>query len=382
MITEKFQAYFNNFLWFLMTIVSALFLFFMISLRKQKEIRNILVIQSGKIGDMVCATPFFREIKKNYPQAFLTVIAIGRSKDVLKNNPHVNEVLILEDYSRLRDKFKLFAKLRKRKYDWSFSMLPGVFNNLIAFWSLIPNRVVTTYRYSGEITNFFARFNNYRLEYQRHSPLEIHYARLLKFIGIEKFDQTREIFITPADEKKAEVFLQENNLKETDLLIGLSVTAGIPLKDWGLDKFAATADLLIENKNAKIIFVGSGGDRPVIEKTQKIMKNKSVTCAGLFSLSETPALLKKMKLFVSEDTGPAYLADAVFVKTVIIAGQVEMKEQHPLNAPHIIVQKELYCSPCSFTPFPARVCKEKHLRCLKEVFPEDVFNVALKLINH
>ncbi|OGZ23995.1 MAG: hypothetical protein A2896_01490 [Candidatus Nealsonbacteria bacterium RIFCSPLOWO2_01_FULL_43_32] len=378
----KISAYFNNFFWIFATYLSAPYLYFRIFLRKGKNHKTkILIIHGGKIGDLVCATPVFREIKKKFPSSWVAAIVISKSRDILINNPHLDEIISINDYKTIGSKFRLFSKLRKEKYDWAFNFIPGSFHNIISFWALIPDRVATLYKYSGEIIWLLSFFNNHRLEYKRHTSLEKHYANLLELIGIAEFSPKTEIFIRPEEEKKASNFLKKNNITAEDFLIGIGATAGIKFKEWASDKFAALADQLIEKIKARVIFVGSSDDQPIIEKIQKMMKNNSVNAAGAFKLYELAAFMRNLKLFISVDCGSLYVADAAGVPSVVIAGSVDMREQHPLNSPYKVIQKNIYCFPCSFTPFPARTCKEGHLKCLKEITPEEVFDSVIKLIS-
>lgn len=380
---KKIQAYLNNFFWLFLTYFLAPYFYFLIFFRGRDSsgVKKILIIQTAKIGDLVCTTPIFREIKEKFPSCFLAVLVNSKTEDILKNNPRVDKIILLDDYTKIKDKFKLFGKLRKEKYDLAISVSPGSFNSIIGFWSLIPRRITTTYRYSGEIVGLLSIFNNYRLEYKRHTPLMRHYLNLLKLIGIEESSEQRELFIQAAEERKASDFLKAQNLNSHDLLIGISCTAGVKLREWEPSCFAGLADKLIKEKNAKIIFIGSADDRTLVEKIQKMMQNNSVNAAGFFKLSELPALLKKLKLFISVDTGPLYMADTLGVPVVDIAGPVDVKELYPINDQCKIIQKIIYCVPCSYMFYAPRFCREGHLRCLKEITPQDVFDAAVSLIN-
>lgn len=375
-------GYLNNFFWLFLTYFLAPYFYLRIFLfRRRKNIPSkILVIQTAKIGDLVCTTPVFREIKKKFPSCFLAVLVISRTKGILKNNPRADEIISINDYPGIGGKFKLFSKLRKEKYDWALAMLPDSFNNIIAFWSLVPDRAATTHRYSGEMAWLLSFFNNYRLEYKRHTPLMRHYLNLLKFIGIENVSEEKEIFIRPEEEKKALDFLKARNLSGADLLIGMSVTSGVKIRDWQPAKFADLADKLIKERNAEIIFIGSAGNSFQVEEVQKMMRNNSHNACGIFELNELPALLKKLKLFISVDTGPLYLADAVGVSVVDIAGPIDTNELYPLSGKSRLIKKDIYCAPCSFMFQPPLFCKEGHFKCLKDITVEEVFNAALDLI--
>ena len=378
---RRLQAYLNNFFWLFLTYFLAPLFYLLIALRKKNARLKILVIQTAKIGDLVCTTPVFREIKKQFPNCFLAALVIPRAEDILKNNPHLDETILLPGVARITERIKLIRKLRKEKYDWVISTIPDAFTKIIGLWSLIPNRVATTYHYSGEITKLLSVFSNYRLEYKRHTFLLRHYLNLLKFLGIDNVSEKKEIFIQPSENEKATNFLRNHGLNEDDLLVGISISAGVKLKEWGIANFVSLADQLVEKLKAKIIFIGGPADSPLIKQTQKMMRNNSLNAANNFKLYESAALLKKLKLFISVDTGPLYIANTVGTPVVVISGPCGMREQSPSGDKFKIVQKDIYCVPCSFVIVGARVCKEGHLRCLKETTPEEVFDAAVDLIS-
>jgi len=376
----KFQSYFNNFFWLFLTYLLAPFFYLLLAFKKKNAELKILVIQTAKIGDLVCTTPVFREIKKKFPSCFLTVIVNSKTKDVLKNNPRVDKIILLDDYPGIGGKFKLFGKLRKENYDWVISVFPSSFNSIIGFWSLIPRRITATHRQTGEIAKLYSVFNNYRLKYQRHDSVQKHHLALLSFMGIEAVSEEKEMFVRPEEEKKVLNFLGQHNLSADDLLIGVSVTSGLKIKEWERSQFSALSDKLIQDLGAKIIFIGGAGDQKVIEEIQKMMKNNAICAAGLFRLNELAALFKKMKLFISVDSGPLYIADAVGTPVIDIFGPSDIKEVHPTGAKCRILRKDISCAPCSFMFEGPRFCKEGHSKCLKEITTEDVFNAARDLI--
>ena len=378
----KVQAYFNSFFWLTATYLLAPLFYFLIFFRKQNERPKILVIQTAKIGDLVCTTPVFREIKKNFPDCYLTAMVLAQTKDVLSNNPRIDEIIVINDYSGIQGGLRLIKKLRRDHYDWVFGLFPDYFINVLGFWSLAKNRATTTHKHFGETIGLLSIFNNYHLEYKTHTSRIKHYLSLLKFIGIDNYSERKEIFIQPNERKKASDFLKNKNLSPNDLSIGVCVAAGVKFKQWEPAKFAVLADLLTARLKAKIIFIGSLDDRVAIGKIQEMMQNSSVNTAGYFNLRELPALMENLKLFISGDTGPLYIADALNILSIDIPGPVDIYEQSPIHERCAIVQKELYCCPCLFSPSFASFCKEGgHLKCLKQITPEDVFSAAVSLLN-
>ncbi|MFH1780836.1 MAG: glycosyltransferase family 9 protein [Candidatus Nealsonbacteria bacterium] len=377
---KRIQAYFNNFFWLFLTYAAAPYLYLKIRLSRKKERQKILIIQRAKIGDLVCTTHVFREIKKKFPGSYLSAMVIARSKGILKNNPHLDEVISLGDFTGMTGKIKLIKKLRKDKYDWIFTVLPDPFINTIGLWSLIPHRAATIYRGAGEIIGLTSIFNNYHLEYLRHTSVARHYLNLLKFIGIDNGSEEKEIFIRSAEKEIAMGFLKKHGLSGGDLLVGISVTSEVEFRQWELQKFAKLADLLAEELKAKVIFIGANKDFAKNEQVRKMMTHNSLNTAGVFTLEELPAFLANLKLFISMDTGPIYIANALGVPVVDIVGADDMREQSPFGLKVRIIQKKLYCAPCIFVFAGIRYCKEGHLRCLKEITAEDVFQAAKELL--
>jgi heptosyltransferase II len=378
------RNYLENFSFIILTFFLSPLLYCqtLINRFKHKDNLRILVIQTAKIGDLVCSTPVFREIKKKYPKSYLTVLVLCSTKEILKNNLHIDEIISI-DHKKIKgitSKIKLIKKIKKRKFDWSFSLLPEILSNVIIFWSGIPNRVATVSKYATFGAKISLFFNNYKLEYKRHTLALDHYLKLLKFININNVSKKKEIFITKEQNKKATQFLKKYKIKDNDFLVGISVTAGNSFKEWSFEKFAQLADRLIKEKNAKIIFLGSIKDKEKIFQTQSLMEEKSLDASGVFSLLEVPALFKLLNLFISVDTGSLYIANAMGVPVIDIAGPVDINEQPPLGDQCVIVQKKLSCVPCSFILPPARKCKKRHRRCIESITVDNVWQAVKKIL--
>ncbi len=381
---NRTRAYFNDFFWLFSTFLLAPYFYSRIFLFKKMgggELK-ILVIYTAKIGDLVCATPIFREIKKRFPSSYLTALVTSQNKDILRNSPYINEVVLMTDYVGIGGKLRLLDRLTKQKYDWAFNLLPGLFNNIIAFWSLVPHRVATAYWRAGEMTGLLSFFNNHRLEYKSHTSIGRHYLDLLRFIGIEESSEKREIFIGSDEERRALDFLGRNNLNVNDLLIGVGVAPGDKFKQWALPKYANLADQLVGKFNARIIFTGSADVRDKIANIQKMMQNNSINSAGYFKLHELPAFLKKLKLFISVDAGPVYIADAVGTPVVDIVGTFDVQEQAPAGSKYKILQKDKPPAACSFIDPSSSICLRWYREQLEKITPEEVFSAAVALINN
>ena len=65
--------------------------------------RILIIPQLTRIGDLICATPVFRQIKEKYPHCHLAVLVTPKIAGIIKNNPHLDEIILLEDKEYLEE---------------------------------------------------------------------------------------------------------------------------------------------------------------------------------------------------------------------------------------------------------------------------------------
>ena len=71
--------------------------------RGKRGIEHVLVIQTAKIGDMVCSTPIYREIKKKYPGIRLTLLLHPGSLESVKDNANIDKIVTEKDIQEISD---------------------------------------------------------------------------------------------------------------------------------------------------------------------------------------------------------------------------------------------------------------------------------------
>ena len=98
----------------------------------EKNIRRILVIKNDKIGDMVLSTGTFRELKRNFPKAGITVIASKSNKQIIEKNKNIDKIIVLDypprGYKGILNYFKLSKELKKENYDVGIDLRGSIIN--------------------------------------------------------------------------------------------------------------------------------------------------------------------------------------------------------------------------------------------------------------
>lgn len=363
-------------LWILLSYFSAPFIYFLISRKKrEKKMRILIIPQLARIGDLVCTTPVFRAIKEKYPQSYLAVLVSKRALGIIKNNPRIDEIIIYENFSL----GQLIKKIRKISFDWSFSLSATSVSSPLVFLGLVKNRVKTT-RQRRPLTEFLTDWlNNHKMLYQDHTYLPRHHLKLLSFLGINNPVEIKEVFVSPAGQEKARKILEDYGLGVGDFLVGISMTAGNKIKEWGDEKFKELAKQLVAKYHSKIIFLGAKKDEPRIDKVLADLDQENYFKAINFSLEELPSLVKRLKLYIAVDTGPIYIAHALGVPLVDIVGPCDPGEQPPQDSKSILIVPPPSIKPSSFVMKKAGK-PEEHLRALESIKVEDVLNAADRLI--
>lgn len=372
-------------------------------LRRKDVPERILVIQGAQIGDLIYSTGVFREIKKKYPGVRLTALVKPITKSVLVNNPYVDEVICLEE-----DKGKGFRKLarfsallRNGRYDAVVALNPRVNYAVASLWALIPLRISLLPHFGNlsEISDtsrsalrrrlpFMPRYYgiNYALASRLHTHLERHvaghlliktYMRMLRPLGIDAENITKNIYKS-ADADGAVEGLLTGCAIEGRTLVGLAVTSGKKMKELGPAKVAAIADGITSKHNATVVFIGAAGDRKKADEALALSRNRDriIDSIGRFRLDQLPALLERLSLFIGVDSGITYMADALDLPIVSIAGPAEMEDQRPTGSKVVIVRKKFDCSPCVH-PFRAPFdCATGTRQCIETVPVDEILDAA------
>ena len=94
------------------------------------EIKRVLIIRNGAIGDVVHTTALFRAIKKAYPQINIDYATSYVTAPLLKDDRDLNEVYVFEDYT-YKYFFSLVSKIKNKNYDLIINLQPQLKFNLL-----------------------------------------------------------------------------------------------------------------------------------------------------------------------------------------------------------------------------------------------------------
>ncbi len=191
--------------------------------------------------------------------------------------------------------------------------------------------------------------------------------------GPYELDSSLEFPLLPADRVEAAKLLLK--LPRGRPWIGLHVGAKAPARRWPAAYFAQVADHLVQHFNAQVILTGSPHEEATVRAVAERMRTRPYNVAGQTSLGGLAGLISELDLFISNDTGPAHIANALDTPSVTIFGPVDPRRWASTDrARHPIVRRAVPCSPCAYWE-----CPIDH-RCLRWISPDEVINVARQLL--
>ncbi|MCK7500104.1 MAG: hypothetical protein MZW92_64605 [Comamonadaceae bacterium] len=101
----------------------------------------------------------------------------------------------------------------------------------------------------------------------------------------------------------------------------------------------------------------------------------------MLGLAELPALLARLSAYVGVDSGVTYMADAVGVPLVSVAGPCNMAETRPLGNHAVIIQRQLPCAPCAHIFAAPYHCRTGTHACTRTVGAEEIVAAAGELLD-
>ena len=198
----------------------------------------------------------------------------------------------------------------------------------------------------------------------------------------DEVDKNPIIIIRQWDREYAHKFLREHGISNKALLIG--VQAGTSpsqrWKQWHLDRYAELCDRIVGNYSAKIVLLGSYNEERLINYVKERMKSEPITTAGKTTVKQAVAIIERCKLFICNDSGLMHISAAVGTPVIAIYGPTDYHRTAPYGDGHIIIRKDLPCSPCFRLEGVEKVESCKHRKCLELITVEEVIEAVEKRI--
>lgn len=329
----------------------------------KQNISNILIINTTAIGDTLLSTPAIRALKKSFPSAYIAALVSKPAKEILLENKYIDELIDYQPRINLHYLIK-FPALLKRLRSKGFDLVIALHGN-------DPDTAPIAY-----LTGASHRigWEESRLSFLFTIPVKTrdnvkHFAQvrldMLSDIGAISDGIGLDMPLNQIDEDEALNFLRKNNIQNSSFA-GLHPFGSKPYKWWPLDRMAKAGDYLYKKYNLQPIIFGGIKEKEKAIEMSSMMEAKPLIAAGELSLRGSAALIKKCRLFITTDSGPMHIAQAMKTPTIALLWSTST-QTCPVNKDSII-----FYGKCSN--------KDKNpTACTDEILVEDVNNAVEKL---
>lgn len=337
---------------------------------------NILLVQTGFLGDVILSTPVIANIKKLYPNSRLSFLTTPLAVPLVKYNPMIDNIIVFD--KRHKDSgvcglWRMINNLKKQKFDKVFSLHKSYRTSFLLAFSGIKDR----YGFSRASASLLYTKTEKR-EDMSHEVLRN--LAILRCVGLEPKDAITELQIVIPDEVRADANALISKFRRgLSGLVSIAPGSVWETKRWTVEGFSKVASDLYD-RGFDIVIIGGQSDSDLAEKVIKLSGKPLINLCGQGSLLLSAAMISESKLLICNDSAPLHIASAV--KTPVVAlfcATVEEFGFGPWQVKSKVLGVEgLSCRPCA--SHGSKYCPTGTNYCMKNLLPVTVLSAALSLI--
>jgi len=340
------------------------------------DFKRILITRTDRLGDVLLSTPVISALRERFPCAYIAMMVAPHARDIVEGNPYLDEIIIYnKEYFRksLINTIKFTFDLRFKKFDLALILHPTDRVNLIAFLAGIKRRVGYNRKFGFLLTDRIVHTKQLGEKHESEYCFD-----LLEYLGISAREKNLYMPIREESEKWVDALFLLENISLNDKLLGIHPAASCFSKIWPVERFAQLADRLSSIYGFKVLVFSGPKDIKLADEFIRNMKGNAVNLAGKTSISQLASVLRRCRLFISNDSGPVHIATAVGTPVISIFGRnqkgLSPRRWGPLGVRDRVLHKEIGCIECL-----AHGCK-KESACLKAITVDEVFDVARQML--
>lgn len=345
--------------------------------------KSILVILVAGIGDLILASKSIRAIRNGYPDADIHLLTNSEAIPIAQNYSYVDYVWAFpiremrKDKRHLLDIMKLVLELRKIKFDFAVNLYT-VSSWLGAIKMGFLFLLLGTKEKIGHDSKGFGLFIDKKVPVGAFQNRHFADAMLDIALLAGGIPDTKsiEIFWDRECEKKWKYLFFKKTGVSQEIVIGVNPGGDRLNRRWNPDYYTFLADRLIEDFEAKIVFLGGHGEEDIAGYIESKMKNDIVNLAGKLTLDDLVYLISRFDLLITNDSGPMHIGAAVGTRLVAVFGPEDPVLMGPYSSPNLyrVVCKDVSCRPCNKKRCDRPIC-------LDMITPEEVYKKCVELLS-
>jgi len=342
----------------------------------QNPYKNILVIQTAFIGDVVLTLPLVQLCKKVFKTAAIDFVAIPRTTEILKNHPDIRKVIVYDKRGvdkGIRGNLKLARRIKAEQYDLALIPHRSLRSAMVAWFGQVPERIGFDTSAGAFLFSKTVKYECALHEIERN-------MNLLVPLGIRwNGKELPNLYPSSEDKHIVDQLLSTWNINRIDNCVAIAPGSVWKTKQWLEERFIELCQSLIQ-KSFKAILVGGEEDVNLCGGIQrKVNSSELYNASGRLSVLQSAELIRRCRVLVSNDSAPMHLAVAMRTPVVAIFGAtVPAFGFYPYGEQDIVVETEgLSCRPCSV--HGGEKCPIRTFDCMANITSQQVCEKVVEL---
>ncbi|MBA3885062.1 MAG: glycosyltransferase family 9 protein [Acidobacteria bacterium] len=350
--------------------------------RRRTTPERILLLRLERIGDLLMALPAIGDVRAALPHARLDIVVGSWNAPLARAIRGLTTVHTLDAawLSRGDDGLGMAALLQTARswrgldYDLAVNFEPDIRSNLLL--AAAGARWTVGYSSGGG-----GPLLDQALEYNARTHTSDNARRLVATALGAPTASRREALLTIGSDSAGAAAGILGEARPP--LVGLHASGGREIKQWPPERFAEVGRRLIHTAGATIVLTGSLADRPLVEDVRRMLpaeRTIDATIAG--DLLTVGAVLERLDVLVTGDTGPMHLAHAIGTPVVAVFGPSDPVRYAPGGPLDRVVRVDLPCAPCNRIRLPPERCIGHTPDCLALVTSDEVFDAVMLVLEN
>jgi ADP-heptose:LPS heptosyltransferase len=350
--------------------------------------KNILLLQLNRLGDLVQTVPLLRRMRKENPESRIVLVALEGFSGILEECGYFDALIPIAQRDMealgIPERQAAFPDLApfnahpefRQAYDLIVNLTNDLGSAVICEKVPAARKLGRIHTYEGEL-RLLGPWAKYMFSMVSHRVDNLFNIVDIQMgiAGMAPSPEPRSLPVSEARKGEIEELLAAGGRRPGRKLIALQTAASELHRAWSLDNFSAAAQSLLANGYADIVLLGDAGERARAERLAGMIGMPIIDMTGKTSLLQLPAVLQACDLLISNDTGTIHVAAAVGTPTLgLYFSTAYYSETAPYGDNHVVLQVEIPCAPCQTSSrCPVQICRE-YLK------PEAVHEAALWML--
>jgi ADP-heptose:LPS heptosyltransferase len=317
-------------------------------------IERIVVFRALMLGDLLCAVPALRALRRGFPQASITLVGLPWAAALAERLACVDRFIEFPGHPALPEKpcdvraLPVFlAKVQAQRFDLALQLHGS---------GSVVNPLVATFGARRSAGFFSADDSRPQEDAAYYAPWPdrgheiVRMLALTDWLGVAR-DGTQLDFPLQAADREALAGLWPDG-RRPQRYVCVHAGAQLPSRRWPVERFAEVANRLAA-AGKTVVLTGTAQEAGLIAALSAAIQYPVVNLAGRTSLWTLGALIEGAETLVCNDTGVSHVAAALGTPSVVVSAGSDVERWAPLDrARHRVLWQPMSCRPCSHAVCP------------------------------